>query len=235
MKIMVIIPNTSQQMTEHLEKELTKIKRADTELTVICPEHGPITIESAYDEALAAVPTLELVKKAGEEGYDGVIIACFSDPALHPAKEISDILVVGIQEVTIHVAAMIGAKYTIITPMKKRIPHKEKEIARYKQGAYLASVRSLEMTVAETEEDPVKTKQRILEVATLAVEEDGAEVIILGCAGMVGYAEDIEKELSCIVLDPSSVALKICEGMVDCGLKLSKRAFFAYPPEKIIK
>ncbi len=192
MRIMVINPNTSIEMTKHLEVELNKIKRTDTELSVVCPEHGPITIESAYDEALATVPTLELVKKANDEGYDAVILACFSDPAIHAAKEISDIMVVGIQEATIHAAAMLGAKFSIMTPLQTRVPHKEAEIARYKQSGYLASVRPLGMTVAETDADPARTKKRVMEVATVAAEEDGAEVIILGCAGMAGYSEDIE-------------------------------------------
>ena len=141
----------------------------------------------------------------------------------------------GIQEASIHAAAMLGAKYSIMTPMKTRIPHKEHEIARYKQSGYLASVRPLGMTVAETDADPDKTKKRVMEVALKAAEEDGAEVIILGCAGMAGYSEDIEKELGLVVLDPASVALKICEGMVDAGLKVSKRAYYAYPPKKLIK
>ena len=70
MKIMVINPNTSESMTNHLREELKRIKRSDTELTVVCPDQGPETIESAYDEAYAIPPTLGLVKKANREGYD---------------------------------------------------------------------------------------------------------------------------------------------------------------------
>ena len=99
MKILVINPNTSQSMTNHILKALTPIKRTDTELTVTRPERGPETIESAYDEAFATPPTLDLVKKANQERYDAVIIACFSDPGLDAAKEISDIPVIGISNV----------------------------------------------------------------------------------------------------------------------------------------
>ena len=77
MRIFVINPNTSESVTEHLRRELTKIKRPDTELTVVNPEHGPVSIESVYDEALAGPPTLELVQRcyAGvetiREGFGG--------------------------------------------------------------------------------------------------------------------------------------------------------------------
>jgi len=52
-------------------------------------------------------------------------------------------------------------------------------------------------------------------------------VIVLGCAGMVGYAKDVEQELGLVVLDPTSVAFKVCEGLIDVGLRHSKRALYA--------
>ena len=234
MKITVINPNTSREMTEHLEKELMKIKREETELEVTCPDKGPITIESAYDEALAIPPTLELVKKANKDS-DAVILACFSDPGLEAAKEISDIPVVGIEESTFHLAAMLGNKFTILTTLKERIAAKEREVERFGMESSFASVRALEMTVAETDAKPEKTKKRIAEVAKSAMEEDGAEVFLLGCAGMAGYGKRVEEELGAVVLDPSSVALKMAEALVDGGYSQSKVGFFAYPPEKEIK
>ena len=235
MKIMVINPNTSVSMTDHLRRELATIVRPGTELTVTCPERGPVSIESAYDEALAVPPTLELVQRANREGYDAVILACFSDPGLYAAKEVSDILVVGIQEVSLRVATTLGARFTILTLFRERIPHKENDVWRNRLTPYLASVRELGMSVLETDERPEEAKRRIREVARKAVEEDGAEVIVLGCAGMVGYAEEAARELGVVVIDPTSVTLKYTEAMVEAGVVQSKRAFYARPPEKLIK
>jgi len=234
-KILVINPNTSLSMTDHIRRELEKIKRSDTELTVTCPAVGPVTIESAYDEAIAVPPTLELVRRANSEGFDGVILACFSDPGIHAAKEISDIPVIGIQEASLHVAAMLGYKFTILTPLPRRIPHKHEEVRRYRLEESLASVRALGMTVAETDADPARTKKRIMEVAAEAAEKDGAEVMILGCAGMAGYAAEVERALGIVVIDPAAVALKLCEALIDAGLRHSKRALFARPPQKEFK
>ncbi|NWF55808.1 MAG: aspartate/glutamate racemase family protein [Syntrophaceae bacterium] len=235
MKIMVINPNTSRSMTEHIRKEVEKIKRVDTQLSVLCPDKGPETIESAYDEAHAIPPTLELVKKANREGYDAVILACFSDPGLEAAKEVSKIPVVGIEEATLHIAAMLGARFSIMTPRKQRIPMREDHVHLRGLSHFLASVRSLDLSVADTDRYPEKTKQRVFEMAQKAVEEDGAEVIILGCAGMAGYATELEAKLSIKVLDPTAVALKIAEAMADLGLSHSKKALFAFPPEKVFK
>jgi allantoin racemase len=235
MKIMVINPNTSESMTDHMRRELMEIKRADTELTVTCPQRGPISVESSYDEALAIPPTLELVRQANEQGYDAVILACFSDPGLYAAKEISDILVLGIQEISLRVATTLGSKFTILTLFRERIPHKENDVWRNRLTPYLASVRELGMSVLETDAEPERTRKQIMALARRAVEEDGAEVIVLGCAGMVGYAEEAARKLGVVVVDPTSVTLKIAEAMVEAGLKQSKRGFYARPPQKEIK
>ena len=235
MRIFVINPNTSESMTDHIRRELEEIKRPDTELTVVNPEHGPVSIESAYDEALAGPPTLELVCKANEEGYDAIILACFSDPALDASKEVSDIPVIGIEEATMHVAAMLGHKFSITTAFRNRVPTRDLHARLHGLESAYASTLVLNMPVLEMDSDPEKAKARILDLARKAVEEEGAEVIILGCAGLAGYAEDVERELGVVVLDPTSVALKIAEAIADLGLHHSKIGRFSRPPVKEIR
>jgi allantoin racemase len=234
-RILVINPNTTESMTEHLRRELAPLKAASTELTVINPAHGPVSIESAYDEALAIPPTLELVKQAELDGYDAVVLACFSDPGLEAARELVTIPVVGIEEATLHVAAMLGYRFAILTTRCQRVPSKTEHVRLRGLDGKLASVRPLEMSVLEMDAEPERTKARILEVAGAAVAEDGAEVIILGCAGLAGYAADVERALGVVVLDPSPIALKMAEMLASLGLKHSKRGLYAYPPPKQFK
>jgi len=235
MLIFVINPNTSESVTDHIRRELEKIKRPDTELTVVNPEHGPVSIESVYDETLAGPPTLELVRQANEEGYDAIVLACFSDPGLDAAKEISDIPVIGIEEATLHIAAMLGHKFSITTASRSRAPTRDLHVRlRGVESAY-ASALVMNMPVLEMDANPAEAKSRILELAREAVQEDGAEAIILGCAGPSGYAEDIERELGVVVLDPTAVAFKVAEALADLGLRHSKVGRFARPPAKEIK
>jgi allantoin racemase len=235
MKILVINPNSSASVTDHIRTQLMKIKRADTELTVINPEHGPVSIESAYDETIASFYILDLVKKANVDGFDAVVLACFSDPGLDAAKEISTIPVVGIEEATLHMAAMLGHRFSIMTGMRRRIPTREWHVKLHGLNDCYASSPALEMSVLEMDSEPVKAKERILKLARKCVEEDRAEVIILGCAGLAGYAEDIERELGAVVLDPTSVAFKTAEAMADLGLHHSKAGRFSNPPVKEIR
>lgn len=230
MRIMVINPNSSEEMTKKIEQVLSRIKRPETELTVVRVEEAPPAIESDTDIAHAVPGVLRLVRRANEEGYDAVVIACFSDPGLGPAREVSEILVLGIEETSLHVAAMLGHRFTVLTPLPQRVPKKEREIKALGLWESLASVRPLGLTVTETEANPQRTKARVLEVAKAAVEEDGAEVLVLGCAGMTGYAEEIEEALGVVVIDPTSVTLKVAEGLAEAGLIHSKKSLFASPP-----
>lgn len=230
MKIRVINPNSSHSMTEHLRKTLEQIRNRDTELSVCCAAGAPAAIECAYDEAMCAAPTLREVQRAWEDGCDAVILACFSDPVLAAAREISSKLVMGIEQTSIHIAEMLGHRYTILTLNEERVPNKTEDCIRNGAQQGLASVRALGLRVAQTDADPALTKERILAVSRAAAEEDGAEVIVLGCAGMAGYAADVEQVLHMTVIDPSSVTLKVTEALVSLGICQSKRGLYAFPP-----
>ncbi len=230
MRILVINPNSSVEMTQSIRDSLERIKRIDTDLEVVRLEDAPISIESATDGAMSIPPLLDRVRWANREQFDAVIIACFSDPGLEPAREVSEALVLGIQQTTLAVATMLGHKYSILTPLSSRIPSKEQDVRRFRLDSACASVRALDLSVSQTESDPGLTKRRVIEVARAAIEHDGAEVVILGCAGMVGYAEELEKDLGITVLDPTTVTFKMAEGLVDSGIRHSKKALFATPP-----
>jgi len=230
MRILVINPNSSIEMTQSIRETLERIKRPDTSVEVVRLENAPNAIESATDGAMSVPFLLDRVRWANQEKFDAVIIACFSDPGLEPAREVSDTLVLGIQQATLAVASMLGHKYSILTPLSARIPSKEQDVRRFRMDASCASVRALDLSIAQTEAEPGLTKRRVKDVAQTAIEEDGAEVIILGCAGMVGYGEELERELGIVVLDPTTVAFKMAEALVDSGIRHSKRALFAAPP-----
>jgi allantoin racemase len=232
MKIRVINPNSSASMTQHLRRELEAVKGPATELSVVNPIDGPRSIESAFDEAQAIPATLTLVEQAQGEGCDAVVLACFSDPGLDAAREIATIPIVGIEETALHVAALLGHRFTILTTRSRRVPAKLEHVARLGLQGRLASVRPLDMSVLEMDSDPVRAGIRILEVGRTAVEQDGAEVLVLGCAGLAGYTPTLAQTLTVAVVDPSAVSLKMAEVMVDLRLTHSKRGLYAWPTSR---
>lgn len=229
MKILVINPNGSTTMTVAIAEQLDRIRHPETDLSVVTTVGAPLSIQSARDAALATPPMLKMIERANEEGVDAIVIACFSDPGLEAAKEVSAALVLGIEETTVHIASMLGHKYTILTPLAVRIASKEQDVRRFKADPACASVRALGMTVLETERDPERTKERILRIAERAMEEDGTEVLILGCAGMTGYAQDVERSLGVVVLDPTAVTFKVAEALAALGIRHCKKGLFSFP------
>jgi allantoin racemase len=236
MKILIINPNTSEHMTDKIRAVAEQAKRDDCEVTVTCPERGPITIESSYDEAYAIAPTIDLVKQANEEGeYDAIILACFCDIGVEAGKEISTIPVLGLEEATLSLALLLGDKFGVMTEKRPRVAMKKLHVRRLGLLNRMASIRPLELSVAELDEDPERTKATGMALARKMVEEDGAEVIIMGCAAMAGYSDDIEAELKIPVLDPLRVTLKVVEAMVDLGVTHSRVGLYAPPSPKEFK
>ncbi|UCH37762.1 MAG: aspartate/glutamate racemase family protein [Candidatus Bathyarchaeota archaeon] len=232
MKILVINPNTSTEVTHQIEESLKPYQRTDVELDVVNPERGPPGIESYYHKAIAAVETIKLTQHAEKNQYDAVIIACFSDPGLEGAREVVRIPVVGIGEASVLLAASLGHRFSIIAILKNSIPRAERLVGQLGLTPKLASVREIGMGVVEMEEAKEKGWQRILERCRSAITVDDAEVIVLGCAGMSGLAQKLQRELGVPVIDPTLAAYKIAEVLVDMDLTHSKIALYKGPSVK---
>jgi allantoin racemase len=233
MRIRVIVPITSfsEDYLEDRRKRLSKEALPMTELEFVSVKKGPITIESFYEEELAAIDLLENVKKAEEDGVDAVIIWCSGDPAVHAARELVKIPVVGPGEASFILAALLAHKFTVISPL-------ERDIVRYENMAKilgieskLASVRPLGITVLGLRSNREKVVERIILLSEKAIKEDGAHAIVLGCLGMFGMAKEVQEKIGIPVIDPGIAALKIAELLVQTGLSFSKLTY-PYPPKK---
>ena len=229
MKLLVLNPNTSSAVTTRIGAAVERLRQPDTDVTVAQLPHGPEVLESSYDEALAIPHVLEAVANANIQGFDAVIIAAFCDPGLDAAREISTIPVFGLEETTCAVALMLGNRFGILTEQPHKVAVKQAHIRTARPWQRFASVRPVGMGVQAIATDPERVKRVGLEVARRMVEEDGAEVIVMGCASMAGYAADLERALNVPVLDPIAVTLKVVEGLSAIGVRHSKRGLYATP------
>lgn len=232
MKIKIVIPVKTTMWTEPVKEAYNEYKSEETELDFVSLKKGPRSIEQAYDVAWSALPTIKEVEKAEAEGYDGVIIYCFNDPGLIAAKEAVDIPVMGINEASTHMARLLGRKFSIVgVGGKNRWGTKLDRASTYGLRDSLVSVRSTSVKVLDIKRDMEKLKDALLSEANKAVSKDGADVIVLGCGGLLGLAKGIEEELGVPVIDPGLTALKVIEGLVKLDLTQSKKAF-PVPEEK---
>ncbi len=233
MRILVINPNTSEEMTQDIDREARQYARSDTEIETVCPTRGPRSIEGHYEEELAAVAMLEVVKeRAGE--FDGVVIACYGDPGLAAAREVSPVPVVGIAEASMLMACTVAHSFSIVTVPPRVKPLLENTVRLHGLEARCASIRTTPLSVLDCERDPEAAGREIVKAAKLAIEEDGAEAICLGCAGMGPLDKAVSSEVGVPVLDGVACAVKLVEGLLDYGLATSRVAAYKEPEPKEI-
>ncbi|MCB9150621.1 MAG: aspartate/glutamate racemase family protein [Caldilineaceae bacterium] len=234
-RILLINPNTTPGFTQRIQHIAAEYAAAGTIVEAVNPQQGPRAIESIYDELLSAPATLELVLQHAPH-VDAFVIACYSDhPVIYAAREITTKPVVGIAEATMHMACMLGHKFSVVTTNRQWEPLLWDAVHHYGLAARCASVRSTGLPVLALEEkSEAETYALIHNIAQRAVEQDGADVICLGCAGMSGMDKRLTADLSAPVLDGVICALKFLEGMVHYGISTSKRLAYAKPEPKTL-
>ena len=223
----MINPNVSIKASEHIERVLNEVKFQDTYLEVVNPERGPPSIESYYDVSMSVPEVINLVKRRSGE-FDSFLLACFADPGLETLKELLDKPVVGIMEASIHIACMLGERFSIIAINKRRAGTKWRYVRSLGLSDRMVSVIPIEMSVEEMEENAEKLIGSAVRAVNRAKEE-GAEVAILGCASMAGYAKEIERRTGVCIVDPIVVGFKIAEILADIGLSQSKVGSYSTP------
>jgi len=230
-RILVVNPNTTASMTALIQECARAVAGPGVRLDAVNPATGPVSIESHYDEALA-VPGLLAALAAGEEqGYDGYVVACFGDPGLLAARELARGPVVGVAEAAMRTASYLGRSFSVVTTLSRTVGHTRELTHAYGVAAQCAGVHACEIPVVELETDPL-ARATVLAACEAALERDGSEVLVLGCAGMADLAEHVSAQLGVPVVDGVAAATLEVEKLVRLGLRTSVRGEFAPPPRK---
>ncbi|CAA0131887.1 Hydantoin racemase [Mycolicibacterium vanbaalenii] len=232
MKIKVINPNTTASMTAMIAASARASVAPGTHVDAVNPTSGPESIESHYDEALAAIGVLREIEAGEVEGYDGYVIACFGDPGLLAAREVARGPVVGIAEASMRTAGYLGRKFTVVTTLARTVGRTWDIAVQYGVAEACSGIRACEIPVVELERDPTAYAS-IRDVAQTALVSDGADVIVLGCAGMSDLCTRLQTELQVPVIDGVAAATTQVEALVRMGLRTATRGEFAAPPAKL--
>lgn len=230
MKIKVLVPVATETWNEDVDRLSRAAADAGTEIHVESVTRGPVSIESMYDEAWAAMPVLDGVGRAQREGYDAVIIYCFGNPAIEAAKELATIPVIGLGEAAQVVAMPLGDRLGIISTVGGAVPRHWRKARTIGTASKVVSIRPLDIPVVEYT-DKEKVRQRAFGVVQRMIEEDGVDTIILGCGSLTSLGPQIQAEFNVPVVIPAAAAVKLAELYVRLGVAQSKRAYAA-PPKK---
>jgi allantoin racemase len=229
--ITVINPNTSWDMTGSIERSARAVAGPDTAVRAVCPTMGPASIESHYDEALAVPGLLAEIAHGEQLGSDGYVIACFGDPGLDAARELAAGPVVGIAEAAMHAASFLGRGFSVVTTLARTRGRAWDLADRYGMRRFCLGVHACDIPVLELDSDPYGVKT-ITEACRAALESDGSDAIVLGCAGMSALCARIGEELGVPVVDGVQAAVLTVQSLVTMGLRTGSTGEFAAPPAK---
>lgn len=216
MRLLIINPNSDPKMTEAIRERA--VEYADGRFEVVCkPTPGaPKFLETYQDDVAAAAGMLQLLGEH-ERDCDAFIVACHGDANLDVLKEATTKPVIGIGEASMKVASMLGHSFSVVTTARRSIPPKEAQARKYHLQDLMVSVRAPERDASDCRDEAL-----FLELAKSAKEQDLAEVIVLGCAGLTGMDKLIQAKLGIPTLDGVVCALIIAEGLVRYGVSTSK-------------
>ncbi|OGC82016.1 MAG: hypothetical protein A2V81_04710 [Candidatus Abawacabacteria bacterium RBG_16_42_10] len=226
-KALVINPNTSQEMTTEIKETATRAFQAPWECEVLSAPAGPESLESWTDYHLASVCVLPLAKSYQTDA-DGIVLACFGDPGLYLLKEYCEIPAIGIAEASMSLAIMLGAKFGILAGMRRAVELMDSMVRTYGMEARYAATESLDMRVLDFEKDRGTTLGK-LESTSLKLRQQGAEVLLLGCAGLTNFVDELQSRIEMPVIDPVNAGCQILKAIYACGLKTSHIGLFSYP------
>jgi allantoin racemase len=234
-RIRIVVPIITTAFNEEVMREGSQFVAGDVKLEVVNIQKGPASIESGFDEMLAAPAIVENVVRAQKEGCDGVFIDCFGDPGVVAAREMVAIPVVGAFQPAALTACALAGRWSVVTVLKNVVPMLRDLARRLGVEGNIASVRDIDTPVLELQDKNVFQK-RLLAQVEKAVSEDGAEAVVLGCTGMIGVAKGLEKAMAesgkpVPVVDPTAAALGYLQLLIRGGLTHSKLCYRT-PPAK---
>lgn len=232
MRINLINPNTCEGMTLKIAQEAQSVANEGTYILAVNPEHGPESIECAFDEAIAGAALLDLIRQGEEQGVDAHIIACFGDPSIDAARELASVPVIGIAGAAFQLASLVAHRFGVVTTMSRTLPASAHLLARYGYQHLCSSVRATDIAVLELEHIQQDVYQHLKVECELAIQKDGAEAIVLGCAGMSDLAKQLAEELHVPVIDGVAAAVKLAESLYQLNLTTSKQGQYAAPLAK---
>lgn len=210
--IVVINPNSNTAVTLGFEEALAPLKRPGGP-DIICATlaEGPFGVETQADVERVALPLAAFVAARPDAG--AFVIACYSDPGLHVCREATRRPVFGIAECGLLTALSRGQAIGVIAVAKRSIPRHMRMMRQMGVMGRIAGERPLEMTVAETASGE-GTLTRMIAVGEALRDEDGADAIVMGCAGMARHRRALEAALGIPVIDPVQAAVAMALGTV---------------------
>jgi len=213
--IFVINPNSTEAVTRGIDRACEPLRMTGApRIECVTLADGPPGIQTQRDVDGVVAPMLRRIAELDPRAA-AFVIACFSDPGLHSARETTRRPVLGIMECGILTALTLGQRFGVIAILPTSIPRHLRTINAMGVSSRLANERAVGLPVVELA-DESKTSSRMIEVGK-QLAADGANSIVMGCAGMAQYRDRVEQAAGVPVVEPTQAAVAMAIGRVRLG------------------
>jgi allantoin racemase len=224
-KIKVVLPVPHSRWNANIEESARKAADKDTYIEVVNTEKGAETLEGFYYGSFAEVDTIKKIIAAEKQGFDAVVVWCTANAGVEAAREAVSIPVVGIMEAAHMLAMLIGRRFSELVSVEHVVVRHWRNARNFGTESKLASVRVIGLPIKELHADVEHTYKKMYEAGKKAIEEDKADVLVLGCGAMLGITDRLRKELEVPVLEPGEAGIKVAEMLVNLELSHSKKGY----------
>jgi allantoin racemase len=231
MRILLINPNISDSVSDLIDAEAKRSASAGTEITTLTAPFGVAYIETRFEALIGAYATAQLACEHAAK-FDAVVVAAFGDPGLAGLREVIPVPVTGMTEAALASAHLLGHRISVIAISQRIQAWYREVIESYGFGGRLASIRALDRPLSSVSGVQQEHAQALQALAERAVEEDGAEVIILAGAPLAGLARSLQGRLPVPVVDGVSSAVRHAETLAALRPGRAQRGSFSPPPVK---
>jgi len=213
--LIVINPNSSQTVTDGIDAAIDPLRSFGIPIRCLTLAEGPPGIESQRQADLTIAPMLKLA--AAQKDAAGYVIACFGDPGLHALRDQTGLPVAGIQEAAVMTALTLGQRFGVIAILAPSIPRHLRAFGAMGVLDRLAGDRALGLGVADLA-DPNKSLAAMIATGKRLRDDDGANVLIMGCAGMASYRDPLQAATGLPVVEPAQAAVSMALGQIQLNL-----------------
>ncbi|MEY4213526.1 MAG: hypothetical protein RL458_1752 [Pseudomonadota bacterium] len=204
-RILVINPNSTQAVTDGIDRALDPLRLAGGPVfECVTLAEGPPGIQTQRDVDGVIAPLSKLIASRDHD-CDGFVIACYSDPGLHSAREVTRKPVLGISECGVLTALTLGHRFGVIAILAGSIPRHLRYLGAMGVMDRLAAELPVGLQVTELA-DAGRTRERLIATGRQLVNDHGAHVVVMGCAGMAQYRKALEDAIGVPVVEPTQAA-----------------------------
>ena len=232
MNLLIINPNTSSSVTEKIRSVAEQAAAPGTKIEFVTADYGVPYIATRAEALIGGRVVLEILAEREPE-FDAAVIAAFGDPGLSAAREMMIIPVVGLAEASLLMACPLGRTFSVVS-FSTRLESWYRECIEWSGLAgRLASIRMLDAKVTDVGDVQTEHAERLIELARRAVQEDGAEVVILAGAPLAGLASRVRDRIEVPVVEGVAASVKIAEGLVALRPRKATAGSFRQPAPKL--